>query len=59
VVFRNELDELASLRGATVHYLVGRRGSREMPSDPLDPRALRRLVPDVYDRDIYVCGRPG
>jgi predicted ferric reductase len=59
VVFRNELDELASLRGATVHYLVGRRGSREMPSDPLDPRALRRLVPDVYDRDIYVCGPAG
>jgi ferredoxin-NADP reductase len=59
VVFRNELDELASLRGATVHYLVGRRGSREMPSDPLDPRALRRLVPDVFDRDIYVCGPAG
>ena len=59
VVFRHELDELASLRGATVHYLVGRRGSREMPSDPLDPRALRRLVPDVHDRDIYVCGPAG
>jgi predicted ferric reductase len=59
VVFRQELDELASLRGATVHYLVGRRGSREMPSDPLDPRALRRLVPDLFDRDIYVCGPAG
>ena len=59
VVFRNELDELASLRGATVHYLVGRRGSREMPSDPLDPRAIRRLVPDLNDRDIYVCGPAG
>jgi predicted ferric reductase len=31
VVFRNELDELAGLRGATVHYMVGRRGSPEMP----------------------------
>jgi predicted ferric reductase len=59
VVFKNELDELASLRGATVHYLVGRRGSREMPSDPLDPRALKRLVPDLRDRDIYVCGPAG
>jgi predicted ferric reductase len=59
VVFRHELDELASLRGATVHYLVGRRGSREMPSDPLDPRALRRLVPDLGERDIYVCGPAG
>jgi len=59
VVFRNELDELASLRGATVHYLVGRRGSHEMPSDPLDPKALRKIVPDLRDRDIYVCGPAG
>ena len=59
VIFKREIDELASLRGATVHYLVGKRGSREMPSDPLDPRALRRLVPDIGDRDIYVCGPTG
>jgi predicted ferric reductase len=59
VVFRREIDELASLRGATVHYLVGRRGSAEIPIDPLDPRALRRLVPDINDRDIYVCGPTG
>jgi predicted ferric reductase len=59
VVFREELDQLASLRGATVHYLVGRRGSREMPTDPLEPRALRRLVPDLHERDIYICGPAG
>jgi len=23
------------------------------------PRALRRLVPDINDRDIYVCGPTG
>ncbi len=59
LVFKRELDELASLRGATVHYLVGKRGTREMPSDPLEPRALRRLIPDIHDRDIYVCGPTG
>jgi predicted ferric reductase len=59
LVFRKEIDDLASIRGATVHYLVGRRGSREMPTDPLDPRALRRLIPDIHDRDIYVCGPTG
>lgn len=56
LVFKRELDQLASLRGATVHYLVGRRGSREVPNDPLDPRSLRRLVPDIHERDVYVCG---
>jgi len=59
LVFKREIDELASLRGATVHYLVGKRGTPEMPSDPLDPRGLRRLVPDINDRDIYVCGPTG
>jgi predicted ferric reductase len=59
LVFRREIDELASLRGAQVHYLVGKRGSREMPMDPLEPRSLRRLVPDIQERDIYVCGPTG
>jgi ferredoxin-NADP reductase len=30
-----------------------------MPGDPLDPRALRRLVPDINSRDVYVCGPSG
>jgi predicted ferric reductase len=59
VVFRTELDQLAELRGATIHYVVGKRGSREVPSDPFEPRELRRLVPDLKDRDIYVCGPTG
>ncbi|HLX35755.1 MAG TPA: ferredoxin reductase family protein [Candidatus Limnocylindrales bacterium] len=56
VVFREELDALASLRGITVHYLVGRRGSADMPGDPLSGRALRETVPDIRDRDVYLCG---
>jgi predicted ferric reductase len=56
VVFRDELDRLAAARGATVHYLVGRRGTPAMPADPLAPEPLGRLVPDIVDRDVYVCG---
>ncbi len=56
IVFRDELDHLAAARGAAVHYLVGARGSRAMPDDPLAPAALRRLVPDVRDREVYLCG---
>ncbi len=55
LVFRDELDALARLRGATVRYLVGRRGI-ELAADPLDPRSIRALVPDVAGRDVYVCG---
>lgn len=56
VVFREELDALANLRGATVYYLVGRRGTAELPTDPLAARALQRLVPDIRERDVYLCG---
>jgi len=56
IVFREEIDQLMAERGGEVRYLVGRRGSREMPSDPLDARSLRRLVPDIARRDIYLCG---
>jgi predicted ferric reductase len=56
VLLRDELDQLARAPGVTVHYLVGRRGSAEVPRDPLAPRALRRFVPDIRSRDIYVCG---
>jgi len=54
ILFRNELDTLARARGARVHYLLGSR--RQEGSDPLDADALQRLVPDVRERDVYVCG---
>ncbi len=56
VIFQDELEILASSRGATVHYLVGRRGSPTMPEDPLRPAAIASLVPDIAERDVYVCG---
>jgi predicted ferric reductase len=59
VVFRHELDQLAQLRGATVHYLVGERGSAGLPGDPLGPRALQHLVPGIQRHDVFVCGPDG
>lgn len=56
VVFRAELDKLIHARGAIVHYFVGRRGGRELPVDPLVAASLGRLVPDVRERDVFICG---
>ncbi len=55
LVFRDELDALAALRGVSVRYLVGRSG-REVPSEPLSAGWLRRYAPDIRERDVYVCG---
>ena len=55
LVFRGELDALAAHRGARVHYLVGRRGI-DVPADPFNAATIARLVPDIADQDVFLCG---
>jgi ferredoxin-NADP reductase/DMSO/TMAO reductase YedYZ heme-binding membrane subunit len=54
LVLRDEVAEHAGRRGGRVHELVG---PRERVA--LDAAALRRLVPDVARREVYVCGPGG
>jgi predicted ferric reductase len=56
VIFRDELRDLTATRGLRVHYVVGPRGSPGVGPDPLGRAGLRRLVPDIATRDVYVCG---
>jgi predicted ferric reductase len=51
LILRDELDDLAARRGAELHYMIG--ASRALSGDE-----LRALVPDIADRDVYVCGPP-
>jgi predicted ferric reductase len=51
-----EVDALARHRGIRTHWLVGRRGEAHIGMDPLGPDGIARLVPDVAERDIYLCG---
>jgi predicted ferric reductase len=53
-----ELQGLARSRGAHLHVLTGRTGDGSPPNSPFDPQHLIRLVPDIADRDIFVCGPP-
>jgi len=55
LIFAKELGELAARRGVVMHGLFGPR----VPREPLSARRLRALVPDVEQRDVYVCGPPG
>lgn len=56
VPLRAELDAIARRRGARVGYLIGRRSQGY---DPLQAAALRQMVPDVADHDVYLCGPDG
>ena len=51
LVLRHELDELAKMRGARVHYLVGSRKEY-----PMNAKYLSSLIPAFRDADVYVCG---
>jgi predicted ferric reductase len=57
-VLLEELHELAGARGAQVHMLTGRTGVGSPPNTPFEPGNLITLVPDLKDRDIFVCGPP-
>jgi predicted ferric reductase len=63
-LFRTELETLAQWRGLRIVGLPGPRrapsswvGSGAPPVD--DATALLGLVPDLAERDVYVCGPPG
>jgi predicted ferric reductase len=57
-VLNNELEALARERGAQVHVLAGRTGTGSPPFTPFEPHSLLTMVPDIADRDVFVCGPP-
>jgi predicted ferric reductase len=57
VVFAEELAALADERGLVVHHVVGDHASVE-GRDLLSSVHLRELVPDIVERDVYLCGPP-
>jgi len=54
LVLEPEVADLVKRRGGQLHELTG---SREQAV--IDQYSLRRLVPDLSDRDIYICGPEG
>ncbi|RMB61621.1 oxidoreductase [Tessaracoccus antarcticus] len=64
MVLAGELTALAAVRGASVIPVVGHRHPARdswLPveaGDVDDAEALRRIVPDIADRDVYICGAP-
>jgi predicted ferric reductase len=57
VVFAAELDRLAADRGIRLEYVIGDHaapGGEQL----LSPDHLRELVPDLDEREVYLCGPP-
>jgi ferredoxin-NADP reductase len=54
LIFKDEIRSLMTSHRGRLHELVGPRRLH-----PLDWRQLRKLVPDVAERDVFVCGPEG
>lgn len=61
LVFKKELDALSSREESVqVDYLLTQGGSRRNSRDGwFSPTSLTRLVPDIFERVVYVCGPMG
>ena len=51
VVLRRELDSLGERPNTRIRYLIGSRKDH-----PMDPKTLLRLVPQIGNCDVYICG---
>ena len=58
VVLRTELDRIAELRDADVWYVLGSRYDAA-PRALLTAGGMLQIVPDVKNRDVYLCGPHG
>ena len=54
LVFHDELTKLVEGRSGAIHEVLGTRDAVRV-----DVSMLRRLVPDVATRDVYICGPEG
>ena len=54
LLHRQEITALVKHRNGRLHELIGSRHKVRLTA-----RTLRQLVPDVADRDVYICGPEG
>ena len=57
IVFAQELEELQHRRGIAVHYVIGDHAAPDGHL-LLSPEHLGELVPDLAEREVYLCGPP-
>ena len=60
IAFRSEFDALRSQYRVRVEYLVSNRGPQGWShTDWFQPNNVGKLVPDVDQRDVFICGPHG
>lgn len=57
IALKSELDELAQQGRLRVHYILS-EPTPAYESGFLDTEKISRLVPDFFERDVFLCGPP-
>ncbi|CAN5239662.1 ferredoxin reductase family protein [soil metagenome] len=55
IVFHDELEQLASRRNCEIKWMIGRSSD---PANAMTAERLSQIVPDVRERDVYLCASP-
>lgn len=58
IVFKDELEKLSKNSSFIAHLVVTRDPAWQGEKGAIDQEKISRLVPDVKDRDVYLCGPP-
>ncbi len=58
IVFKGELDPMSTDRNFSLFYIVSGEPAWEGEKGRIDTEKIARLVPDVSEREVYVCGPP-
>ena len=56
LVFRDEIDDLISRFGGRVEYIYTETGEVDPNTGRLDREKIKRLVPDLDQHEVYICG---
>lgn len=56
IVFKKEFDEVTSRYGGTVTHVISDDPNYPGQKGRLDKEKIRQLVPDLKDREVYLCG---
>jgi ferredoxin-NADP reductase len=58
IVFSDELERIAASHDDRIDYVVGDHATPE-GRELMSPHHLKELVPDIAERDVYICGPVG
>ncbi len=56
IVFRGELERIAAGKNVRIVHVLSEDPISAMEHGRLDAEGIKRLAPDVADRDVYLCG---